>query len=107
MYFKFLNNWYEFQATKDIILPYKYCPIFIQNKFNIKTALCEINPVVVTQNDNTSNNNNRWWVIASVVGHFNHGKTTILDYFANSKYITKEKHGITQVCKIIDIITIY
>lgn len=33
----------------------------------------------------------------AILGHFNHGKTTLLDAFCNTDLVSTELHGITQV----------
>ena len=35
--------------------------------------------------------------VVALLGHFNHGKTTLLDYMRGSDIVSIEEHGITQV----------
>ena len=41
----------------------------------------------------------------AILGHFNHGKTTLLDAFCNTDIVSTELHGITQVSPLLFIIS--
>ena len=42
----------------------------------------------------------------AILGHFNHGKTTLLDAFCNTDIVSTELHGITQVSPFLLIISV-
>lgn len=89
------HEWYQFQSANDIIIPFhiaqKYAS-YHKKKFHY---LDFYNLPSACSSDNDKENIQRVPVIA-LLGHFNHGKTTLLDLFAKSNYVSKESHGITQ-----------
>lgn len=91
----FEGKWYEFQSSSDVIIPFdlaqKYATQIHKKKFQL-LDFENIPPVQVDQHDKIP--------VIALLGHFNHGKTTLLDTFASSKLVAEESHGITQVSQI-------
>lgn len=83
----FDDIWYKFRKQNDIIVPYSVAKmIAVKHGLNI-APLPE--PLLVPSK-------NRYPVIA-LLGHFNHGKTTLLDYLSGTNWVDVEAHQITQV----------
>jgi hypothetical protein len=103
------REWYEFETANEIIIPYHYAEKYAhghKKKLHyldfdrLPSVLSPASPTSETEDQTTENTQNRIPVIA-LLGHYNHGKTTLLDYFAQSNLVSKEAHGITQVCQMI------
>ena len=115
----FLNyskEWFQFSSINDIILPYKVVEEIVKRKNhrgggggegkNYKIQLVDYHNLsldssssetsTTTSTTATAPITNKIPVLA-LLGHFNHGKTTLLDSFAGTKLVSEEVHGITQV----------
>ena len=114
-YCKFNNVWFQFPSQKDVIVPQAeamtvlglirktICPS-AQKKMDILT-LNDLSSFEFQSLDtlpaakNTLPPKKKIPTIA-ILGHFNHGKTTLLDAFCNTDLVSTELHGITQVEKM-------
>lgn len=100
-YLNYSNNYYEFNSLSDVIIPFKLSEkLKLLNKNN-KIEYLNYNNIQLDINNKLKDENklkemNKIPVIA-LLGHYNHGKTTLLDLFAKSKIVSEEVHGITQV----------
>lgn len=104
------KEWYEFPTANEIIIPFSYaerCALSLKKKLyyldfdHLPSALSSSSSSATPTLSSSSTTSpitppNKIPVIA-LLGHFNHGKTTLLDYFAQSNLVSKEAHGITQV----------
>jgi hypothetical protein len=91
------GEWYAFLSASEIIIPYKKAEKYSQHyKKKITFVDYDQIPSVRTEEEKTDSCADKIPVIA-LLGHFNHGKTTLLDAFAGSDLVSKEAHGITQV----------
>ena len=86
--------WFQFPSVKEIILPHnvalqyaKKCPS--ANKFEFVDAPIDVPEVPLPTGGQVP--------VIAILGHFDHGKTTLLDYLANTKFTGAEVGGITQV----------
>jgi hypothetical protein len=97
------REWYEFQTANEIIIPFHYAQKYAHSQKK-KLHYLDFDHLPSLSSDTASRTSderilpqNKIPVIA-LLGHYNHGKTTLLDYFAQSNLVSKEAHGITQVC---------
>lgn len=84
---------YEFQSSKEIIID-EDAILKSKNERNktfLKNSRKEVKREVF------SNKNIERTPVIVILGHFNHGKTTLLDALGSFTIVNKEAHGITQV----------
>jgi hypothetical protein len=96
-YFCIFNDiWYQFYSVNEIIVPFNE----VYKVFNKKQMKKEVLNIAL-QNcrplPNPKINNIKHLPVVAIVGHFNHGKTTLLDALGGTKIVDDEAHGITQV----------
>jgi hypothetical protein len=91
---KYDSVWYQFNSAGDVIVPYEQAQ---QYAYSAKKDLPPpINIHEVYPNHLTRKEDKKIPVVV-LLGHYNHGKTTLLDAIAKSAFVEEEKHGITQV----------
>lgn len=85
---------YEFQSSKEIIIDEDAIlkSKNERNKILLRKSRKEVKREVF------SNKNIERTPVIVILGHFNHGKTTLLDALGSFTIVKKEAHGITQVC---------
>jgi hypothetical protein len=91
---KYDGVWYQFSSPPEVIVPYESAKAYaLQFKRDLKPPINinEIDASHLTRSDH------RKVPTAVLLGHFNHGKTTLLDSLGGSTFVEEEKHGITQV----------
>ena len=93
LFCEFDGVWFSFSSVKSIIIPFEIAEL-VAAKYK-KTV--QLIPDLQVHRDE-SPNPNRIPVIA-FLGHFNHGKTSLLDSLGSTNYVSREKHGITQVIR--------
>jgi hypothetical protein len=90
---KYDGTWFKFASTKEVIVPFAEArKIAVKSKrplqfFNIENIPLESESTLP-----------RTPVIA-ILGHFDHGKTTLLDALGGTSIAADEAHGITQVVR--------
>ena len=89
--------WYTFKSSNNIIIPFPYLQKYGNLKFKNKISIQLIDSIPKLQLQQISSNQQEKRAVAVLLGHFNHGKTSILDNLAGSTLVENEKHGITQV----------
>ena len=95
-YYTFQNGiFYEFSSSKEIIIDED---AILKSK-NQRNILNLIKSKRETRRDYISYQNHVKTPVIVILGHFNHGKTTLLDSLGNFSIVEKEAHGITQVKK--------
>eukprot|EP01041_Mallomonas_annulata_P012696 gene12696-26746_t len=113
-YCKFIDIWFEFRSMNDIIVPFEVVEQLINSRYKKHLLEKELTPILrdnfnsnkPSQNSkklnsvhtvsNTSRSAKPSLPVVCILGHYNHGKTTILDAFAGTTIAPNEKHGITQ-----------
>jgi hypothetical protein len=85
---------YEFPSSKEIIIDED---AILKSKNERNKMLLRKSRKEVKREVFTNKNLERTPVIV-ILGHFNHGKTTLLDALGSFTIVNKEAHGITQVC---------
>ena len=91
--------WYQFPSLKDIIIPYDFAKYFVESIMKIKVSLePSINDSTYCQPILTQNIPDKP-KFAVILGHFNHGKTTVLDQLGGTSVVALEDFGITQVIR--------
>lgn len=93
--------WFQFKSIQDIIIPFQTAKLYAESVLpEIRQAGASKGVIVeeaeVIQAPALSPN--RIPVVA-LLGHFDHGKTTLLDTLAKSKITSTEVGGITQVVR--------
>ena len=113
----FDDIWYEYQALKDVIVPYAAAvnlasTIHSSSNSNSNSS----STITINRNDSylqqyisqkrvkpsSSPLSSKLKNINGIVvflGHFNHGKTTLLDAMSGTDIVADEAHGITQVVR--------
>jgi hypothetical protein len=93
LFCKYDNIWYEFPNSGAIIIPFD-----VANEYAKKHKLLLEEPLALNNIDFSYLNKtvNRIPVVA-ILGHFNHGKTTLIDAYAGTNLVQQEIHAITQV----------
>lgn len=87
------GTYYEFPNSKEIIID---ADVILKSKNKIYRNLL-INSRKSVKRDLVSDRGIEKTSIIVILGHFNHGKTTLLDALGNFTIVEKEVHGITQV----------
>ena len=86
--------WYEFKSAGDIIIPFEQAKEYAAR---IKKDLHPPIDIHQIQADHLTSMDQTRIPVVVLLGHFNHGKTTLLDAIGGSAFVDEEKHGITQV----------
>lgn len=92
---------YKFDTQQKVIIPFEIARKIafqcIPPSENPKVELLETEPVVPETPIKTPDRlSDRKQAVGVLLGHFNHGKTTLLDALLKSSYTSKEDFGITQ-----------
>lgn len=87
---------YEFSSSKEIIINED---AILKSK-NQRNILNLMKSKKETRRDYISYQKLEKTPVIVILGHFNHGKTTLLDSLGNFSIVDKEAHGITQVNKL-------
>ena len=89
LYCQVEDRWFRFKSPADVIVPYVVAATLARRN----GSEVEMDPMQPRLSSRKS--------IPSVVlvGHFNHGKTTLLDRLGGSHIAAQETHGITQVVR--------
>lgn len=91
IYCNFDDLWFEFQSPKDVVVPFESAAKFALSKGISVKKQREIPPLLEKQADDAR--------VIVLLGHFNHGKTTLLDSLAKSSIASQELHQITQTVR--------
>lgn len=94
LFCKYDGVWYQFPSVNEVIIPYK------QAKDYALLAHKNLpNPVDVNElnYDHLLDVTKDKIPAVVLLGHFNHGKTTLLDTLGGTTFVDEEKHSITQV----------
>lgn len=93
-YYTFQNGkFYEFQNTKEIIIDED---AILKTK-NVRNKTLLLNSKYTVKREIFQPDNLEKTPVIVILGHFNHGKTTLLDALGDFTIAEKEAHGITQV----------
>ena len=87
------GTFYQFPNSKEIIID---ADVILKSKNKIYKNLL-INSRKSVKRELVSDRGIEKTSIIVILGHFNHGKTTLLDALGNFTIVEKEVHGITQV----------
>lgn len=87
------GTYYQFPTTKEVIID---ADVILKSKNRIYKNLL-INSMKSVKRESVSNRGIEKTSIIVILGHFNHGKTTLLDALGKFTIVEKEVHGITQV----------
>lgn len=94
MFCKYDGTWYQFAANSEVIVPYKQAKEYaLGHKKNLPEPI-NINEL---NYDHLNGKGQEKVPVVVLLGHFNHGKTTLLDSLGGTSYVEEEKHSITQV----------
>jgi len=107
LYSKFNSVWFQFPTPNDVIIPLEEVKAtFERLNFSFsdlskqRIDLLNLNDI---QSFDLSYLHGRSEMltnrvpVAVLLGHYNHGKTTLLDALCNTDIVSTEAHGITQV----------
>jgi hypothetical protein len=99
---KYSSVWYQFNSAGDVIVPYEQAK---QYAFGAKKDLPPPISIHDVYPNHLTRKEERIIPVVVLLGHYNHGKTTLLDAIAKSAFVEEEKHGITQV-RLVPVITL-
>ena len=95
------NFWFQFKSANDIIIPYEYAKKYAEKKgFHVKPLNFESKLIYRNKATGQSVTNDP---VVLLLGHFNHGKTTLIDTLGGTQLVDKEEHGITQEIRTISL----
>lgn len=87
--------WYQFHAVNEVIVPfhiaYRLLCTSTKKRFT-KINLLNTRPTIKGMSQKLLD-----YPVVAILGHFNHGKTTLLDTLGGTTLVKDEAHGITQV----------
>lgn len=86
-------NWFSFASIKEAIIPFQLASKYIKKSLNDMARVYDDSDLILPAIDS-----NRRPVVV-VLGHFDHGKTTLLDALCGSQIARHEVGGITQVVR--------
>lgn len=97
LFCKYEGVWYQFPSVNEVIIPFKQAKEYTLSTGKILPNPIDVNDLSYNHLDDTTQDK-----IPAVVllGHFNHGKTTLLDALGGTTFVEEEKHSITQVCAL-------
>eukprot|EP01032_Pedospumella_encystans_P008073 gene8073-9622_t len=96
MFCKYDGTWYQFAANSEVIVPYKQAKEYaLGHKKNL------LEPININElnYDHLNGKGQEKVPVVVLLGHFNHGKTTLLDSLGGTSYVEEEKHSITQTIR--------
>lgn len=85
--------WFKFHTTNDVIVPHTVASRLAQ-KTKRELSFFDMDDIPVQHSDV-----NPSIPVIAILGHYDHGKTTILDALGGTRIAEDEAHGITQVCR--------
>lgn len=93
--------WYKFTKIKDIMIPYHVVESTVRKYFTNNNIIIKLesdmNSILdVYKNRNAQSNFSSF---VTILGHYNHGKTTLLDALGGTQIVDTEVSGITQVIR--------
>jgi translation initiation factor IF-2 len=92
---KFDNVWFQFGSTKDLIISYNSAKLYAEK--NEKILEEPLNIEKLSTELQLRSKTTKRIPVAVILGHYNHGKTTLLDALGNTDIVSLETEGITQV----------
>ena len=91
IYCNYNGTWFRFHSAKEVIVPFHIASnLALSAKREV--SLFDINEIPLAQVSATPK-----VPVIALLGHYDHGKTTILDALSGSVIADSEAHGITQV----------
>ncbi len=95
LFYKHEDVWYQFSNPKDIIIPYGNAKLYSDKIGRKLEAPANVNLL----NFAHLNLATQKVPIVAILGHFNHGKTTLIDAYGGTNLVENESHAITQVVR--------
>ena len=93
IYCNYDKVWYQFPTPKDVLVPYQQA-----KEYSIKERKFLSKPVEVHEvNFASLKTTSQRIPVVAILGHFNHGKTTLIDAVGGTSLVEEEAHAITQV----------
>ena len=102
MFCKFDGTWYQFPANSEVIVPFKQARDYALTHSKKLPELVGVNDL---NYDHLNSKDQEKVPVVVLLGHFNHGKTTLLDSLCGTSYVDEEKHSITQVWFMFETLT--
>ena len=95
-YCYFDKVFFEFPTIKDIIIPEAYVSTYLnaKDKLNIAVKIPSYSQISYNLSDLCS------LPVVAILGHFDHGKTTLLDRLGGTSLCSEEVDGITQTVRM-------
>jgi len=87
---------FVFEQLKHIALPFHVCGGICES-FGVRVEFKDLEPPVPQVSQFTNDIESARTPVLVLLGHFNHGKTTLLDFLMKTSIAKRESCGITQV----------
>jgi small GTP-binding protein len=98
IHMKFEGEWYRFGSAKEVVIPFQlaadYAMLRDKNFDPQLTTMLDPDLLAMHIPDEEAGQHRKHVVV--LLGHYNHGKTTLLDALGSTSHVTGEAHGITQ-----------
>ena len=88
---KYGDNYFQFASVKEILVPFDVALEYAASKNK------SLSQLILAPSRAPKAPTDAKIPVVALLGHYNHGKTTLLDYFRGSNIVSIEEHGITQV----------
>jgi len=98
IHMKFEGEWYRFGSAKEVVIPFQLAADYaVLRDKNLDPQLTTmLDPDLLAMHIPDEEAGQRRKHVVVLLGHYNHGKTTLLDALGSTSHVTGEAHGITQ-----------
>jgi hypothetical protein len=98
LYLKYEGIWFEFNSISEVIIPSSIVQDVAMSLNKETICLNDEDLLVHDKTHALSTHEQQAIPVVALLGHFNHGKTTLLDALHGTSIVQEEAHQITQVC---------
>ena len=102
LHMKHASKWYRFSSAKEVIIPFSIASEYATGRDPSvepqRTTMLDPDLLAMHIKDGPSEERQRR--VVAFLGHFNHGKTSVLDALGETSFVNEEDHGITQNIRV-------